>query len=139
MSGATNDFMKPMTQENKPETPVTSPGTIGSALSVEDAISGWGSPQDRANVLSLECEKLQARLDECRKFRGLLIRRIANSETPPEDTVWLADRLADYVRMFFDAHPPIPDTIAVPLADYYSVRRSPNTEFRRVKPDSKTL
>jgi len=63
----------------------TKPEAPGSALSVDDALEGWGNPSDRANVLALEVEKLRARLEECRKFRGILIRRIAERDLPPND------------------------------------------------------
>lgn len=57
-------------------------------------------------------EKLKQEEAWCKKFR---------------EEVWLADRLADYVRMHFEANPPMPETIAVPWRDYQQARgRTPN-------------
>lgn len=77
----------------------------GSAFTVSDAINGLKHLAD-----DHEC---------CRTFVEASIKVIT-------ERVRMADRLADYVRMYHEANPPMPDAIEIAWRDYQAERNSQN-------------
>jgi len=74
---------------------------------VAEAMEGWGTHFERSQVLHAEVERL-AKIE------------------------WLGNRLADNLRAFYEANPPIPSGIEIALRDYQDARdESPNSVYTK--------